>query len=169
VTGPVLVGAILLVWAGAAKAARPADTARALRAAGLPAPAALVRGLAGVEAVVGVLVIAVGGRTFDAAMAASYALFAAFVGLAIARGWSLSSCGCFGEADARPTAAHVVIDAALATVSVVAAARGVHPLAGLGGHPGETAAAVLLSAIIAGLVVLTLTRLPRLQAEVNPR
>jgi hypothetical protein len=167
VIGPVLVAAVLLVWAGAAKVARPAGTARALRAAGLPASAALVRGLAAVEAVVGVSVIVVGGRALDAAMAASYVVFAAFVGAAIARGWSLSSCGCFGEADARPTTAHVVVDAALAAAGVVAATRGVHPLAEMGRHPGESAAVVLLSAVTAGLVVLTLTRLPALRAEVG--
>jgi uncharacterized membrane protein YphA (DoxX/SURF4 family) len=167
VIGPVLVGAVLLVWAGVAKVARPADTARALRAAGLPASVVLVRVLAGVEAVVGVAVIVVGGRALDAAMAVSYGVFAAFVGVAIARGWSLSSCGCFGEADARPTAAHVVVDAALAAAGVVAASRGVHPLAGMGQHPGQSTAVVVLSAVTAGLVVLTLTRLPALRAEVG--
>src|SRR5579871_2899030 len=100
-TGPVLVAAVLLVWAGAAKAWRPGDTARALAVAHLPATPAAVRALALVEVAVGVGAVVAGGPAL-AAMACSYGGFAAFVGVALRQGWPLSSCGCFGEPDAPP-------------------------------------------------------------------
>jgi len=169
VNGPILVGSIVLIWAGIAKVLRPGDTARALAAAHLPASSALVRAIAGVEVVVGAGAALGGGRPFDGAMAASYGLLAAFVGVAMARGWSLSSCGCFGEADARPTIAHVAVNAVLGGAAAVAAVRGVRPPAALAHHPGQAMALAAVSAVTAGLIVLTLTRLPRLQTVVASR
>ncbi len=121
---PLLAASGLLVAGGAAKAARPHDTARALRAAGLPVPASAVRLLAGIEVVVGAAAAVVGGPAPAAAVAASYAAFTAFLTVALRRGWSLSSCGCFGEPDSPPTVVHLVVDAALALAAGCAAASG---------------------------------------------
>jgi hypothetical protein len=162
-TGPVLVGALLLVWAGGAKAWQPAGTARALSAAGLrAAPSALravVRGLACVDVVVGVAAIAVGGP-FVVAMACSYAGFALFISVARWRGWALSSCGCFGVEGARPTVAHLVADVVLCAVSAVAASDGLRPIHALAPHPAEGVAASLLAIVTAGLLVVVLSVLP---------
>jgi hypothetical protein len=63
-------------------------------------------------------------------------------------------------ADARPTIGHLVADAALAAVSLVAAARGLRPLDALAHQPAEGAAVALVSSVTAGLVVLALSVLP---------
>jgi hypothetical protein len=169
-TDVVLVGALLLIWAGAAKTARPGSTARALRSAGLPAPAAVVRGLATLEVAVGAGAVAVGGRTVDAAMAVSYGAFAVFVGAAIARGWALSSCGCFGEVDARPTRGHLIINAVFGVAAAAAAVTGgARPLAGFGRHPAQGAALAVTAAVTAGLVVLVLTRPAELHTGTRSR
>jgi hypothetical protein len=159
VTGAVLVAAVLLGGAGAAKAWRPGGTARALRQAGLPVGDWSVRGLAAVEVAIGAGAVAAGG-VFDVGMALSYAAFAVFIGLALWRRWPLSSCGCFGVAEARPTVAHLAADAVLAGVSLAAGVAGTRPLAALAHHPAQGAAATLLAVVTAGLLVLVLSVLP---------
>jgi hypothetical protein len=156
VTG-LLVGCLLLVGAGAAKVARPGDTARALRRS-----PGLVRGGAAVEVAVGVGAGTVGGPVLIGAVAASYAAFAAFVIVALARGWSLASCGCFGEPDSPPTVLHVLIDTTLGAVAV-AALDDRAPLRAAWARPGWGAAMILVSVVTAGLAYLALARLPRLR------
>jgi hypothetical protein len=162
-TGAILVAAVLLVWAGAAKAWRPAATARALAAAGLPATPSLVRCLAAAEVAVGVGAV-FAGRVFEALMACSYAGFLVFVVVAITRGWPLSSCGCFGgdgvAADAPPTMAHVITDAALCVASVVGAVGGRSPMTALARRPVDGAALAVVAIVVAGLLVLVLSVLP---------
>jgi hypothetical protein len=161
----VLVGALLLVWAGAAKAARPDGTARALRAAGLPSRPVLVRALATFEAAVGLAAVIAGGFAVDAVMAGSYAALAVFVWLALRRRWALSSCGCFGVADAPPTASHVVVSATLAIAAAVAAASGTgRAWVGFTRHPAQGLALGMVALVSTGLVVLLLSRLPALAA-----
>ncbi|HVM63493.1 MAG TPA: MauE/DoxX family redox-associated membrane protein, partial [Acidimicrobiales bacterium] len=147
-TGAVLVAALLLVWAGLAKAWRPSGTGRALRSVGLPSSDWAVRAIAAVEAAIGAGAILAGGA-FDVAMAVSYAGFAVWIGVALRRRWPLSSCGCFGVADARPTVAHLVADGALAGVALVAAASRTDPVRALARHPAQGAAAVLLATVTA--------------------
>jgi hypothetical protein len=159
VTGPVLVAALLLVGAGAAKAWRPGGTARAVAAAGLAVAPGAVRALAAAEVAVGVGAVVAGGP-FTVAMAGSYAAFAVFIALALRRRWPLASCGCFGVADARPTVAHLAADAALAAVSLVAAVTGLRPLDALVRRPAEGAAVTLVAVVTAGLLVLVLSVLP---------
>lgn len=67
----------------------------------------------------------VGSRAASLALSASYALFTAFVVLALTRGGVLSSCGCFGRADLRPTRSHALLTAA---ISVAAATGAPGPL-----------------------------------------
>ncbi|MDE3206200.1 MAG: hypothetical protein KGQ66_18485 [Acidobacteriota bacterium] len=118
VAAPFLAAAVLLAGAGVAKVWRPDDTARALRVAHLPSHRNLVRAGALAEVVVGVTAVALPGPVTGGLVAAAYAAFTVFVGVALARGWPLSSCGCFGRPDARPGPAHLVLDAGAATVSV---------------------------------------------------
>lgn len=166
--GPFAIGAALLLGAGLAKAARPADTANALRALGLPGAPALVRVGGIAEAVIGAAALAVGDRVTAALVAASYAAFAVFVTMALQRRTPLSSCGCFGKADTPPTLLHVVINVALAASALAVAAQ---PRAGLGDAvSSQPLAGIPYLALVAcgvGLCYLALTTLPRTMATVR--
>lgn len=163
--GPLLAGAGLLAAAGVAKAARPHDTARALRRAGLPFGAAAVRAGAVVEVVIGVCATFLGGAVPAAAVGVSYLGFAVFVGVALARGWSLASCGCFGEPDSAPTPLHVAVDASLgATALLAAAAGGPAPLVLAARRPAWGSAMVALAVVTGGLAYLALARLGKLRS-----
>ncbi len=112
VTGIFVAATILLGGAGAAKVARPADTATALRAAGLPAAPAWVRVGALVEVAVAVVALVAPGRIGGVLVAASYLGFAGFIAGALVRHWPVASCGCFGRPDTKPTVAHLVLNLA---------------------------------------------------------
>jgi len=78
-TGPVLVGAALLALAAPGKWRRPASTANALRALGLPSATALVRLLAVGEVALAAAVLLVPGRAVLAALGLAYLAFAGVV------------------------------------------------------------------------------------------
>lgn len=159
--GPFIASAALLGAAGALKVGRPATTARALRAVGLPGSPILVRVGAALEVAVAGGAVLVGSRPFAAAVALSYLAFAGFVLVALRRRVPLSSCGCFGGQDTPPTYGHVTFDLTAAAVAVAVA---LHPhgvgLAGgaLDGSLTVRALFVVLTAAAAwfGYVVLTL-------------
>ena len=147
--GPYLAAAVLLAVAGAAKVRDPGDLATAA-----PVGPGTVRLLAAVELVLGVVAVVRPTTTTAAAVAVSYAAFAAYVLWLRANGGPLATCGCFGAVDTAPTRTHVVVDVALA-VSATAVAAG--DVGGwlpdvLGGQPGRgwplvgTAAAIALLA-----------------------
>ena len=158
VTAPFLAASVVLAAAGLAKLIRPDDTARALRIAGLPHHRRLVRAGAVAETAVGVIAVALPGPVTGALVAAAYAAFAGFVGAALARGWPLSSCGCFGRPDSRPGYPHLVLNAGAAAAAawwaVVAPGR-VGPLFVHGPWHGGPLALVTL--VIAGLAYLVWT------------
>jgi hypothetical protein len=165
VSALVLVGALVLVSAGLAKAVRPHGTARALQAAGRPLHPHVVRAVAALEVAVALAVAGTSDRVGVAAMAVSYAGFTAFVALGLRKGSVLSSCGCFGAADAPPTLGHLVVNATFATVAGVAAVTDTAPaLAGFWRHPAQGIALAFVAIVTTGLVVLALTRLPALAA-----
>jgi hypothetical protein len=118
---PYLAAAALLVVAGVPKVADPMPLVRALRSTGLPAGGsagrALVRAFAVGEVLVGVAAVLAPGRVTAALVGVAYLAFTGFVGLALARGGVLESCGCFGKADTPPTRAHLVVTALLAVVA----------------------------------------------------
>ena len=114
--GPYLTACALLIAGGLLKAFRPQDTARALR---LPVP--LVRAAAAAEAVVGAAALLRPSSVTATAVAASYAGFAVYVARLRRSGGALATCGCFGEPDTAPTAAHVAVDVALAAATVAVA------------------------------------------------
>jgi hypothetical protein len=164
--GPVLTGALLLAGAGAAKAARPAGTARALRQAGWPVGAGTVRAGAAGEVVVGVAAAAVGGAVPIGLLALSYLGFALFVSAALWRRWPLATCGCFGEPDTPPTATHAALDAGLGLAAVAAfVSGGPAPLDLVARRPGWGAGLVLVAAVVAGLLYLVMARAPRLRVQ----
>ena len=153
-TGPALVAAALLVVAGAAKVADPANTVGALRALHLRSSPALVRCGAAAEAVIGAAAILVGGAFLWALVAASYAAFAGFVVAALRAGTMIGSCGCFGHEDTPPHPLHVALDLALAGVAAAAAAQGLVPAEAIADDPGQGVVVVAL----AGLALLPRVR-----------
>lgn len=143
--GPYLAAALLLVAAGLAKVRRPADTAIALRRAGLPVPDWVVRAGAGAEVASGCWAFT-SGRLAAGVVALSYLGFAGFVALALRRGSPVSSCGCFGKADSPPTVSHAVLNLAAAATAGWAA---------LHAHPGVVT--VLRRQPLAGVPLVLLT------------
>jgi hypothetical protein len=120
--------ALLLGIAGVQKLRDPYSLARALRLAHLPDRASLVRALASVEIAAAVGAVTIHHRLVPVAVAVLYASFAAFVTWALARGLPLESCGCFGRADARPSAFHVALNAFSATIAVLVAFDNTEPM-----------------------------------------
>lgn len=161
-TGAYAASASLLVVAGAAKAVRPHDTARALAVAGLPLGVVAVRIGAVAELMLGAAALTTKVRLVAVLVAISYFVFAGFVALARSRGGPISSCGCFGEPDAPATALHVVLDLAAGGVAVAIGAG--HPPAfvtivrgqAYGGIPLAT-----LTVVMAYLFYLAMAVLPR--------
>jgi hypothetical protein len=162
---PFVAAAAVVAVAGAAKAVRPADTARALRQLGWPGSPLLVRVLGAIEIVLGVSAAITGDRIAAALLALSYLGFATFVAMALRRGGAVSSCGCFGRPDTPPTVSHLLVVLAGALVSLLVAIR---PGAGLTAVSGARGVLiVLLAGITAWLAVLAMTLLPRLRAVVT--
>jgi hypothetical protein len=158
VTAPFVAAAALLAGAGAAKLRRPDDTARALLIAGLPSHRRLVRAGAAAEVAVAVAAVAAPGPLTGALVAAAYAAFTAFVGLALLRGWPLASCGCFGRPDSRPGYPHLLLDAAATAVAVwwAGAAPGhIGPV--FSRSPWDGGPLILVTGLIAGLAYLVWT------------
>jgi uncharacterized membrane protein YphA (DoxX/SURF4 family) len=123
---------LLLVLTGFQKLVAPGPAARALRSVGLPMPESMVRLGGAAELIVGAGALATGRSAFTALAALCYAVFAAFIAVAMAtarrRPEQVSSCGCFtglnsernGVVETPPTRAHLVFDVAAAAVCLVA-------------------------------------------------
>jgi hypothetical protein len=159
--GPYLAAALLLVAAGLAKVRHPADTAIALRRAGLPVPDWAVRAGAAAEVAAGCWAFT-SGRVAAGAVALSYAGFAGFVALALGRGSPVSSCGCFGKSDSPPTVSHVVLNlAAAATAGWAALHTHTGVVAVLRHQPLAGVPLVLLMAATAYLAYLVMGVLPK--------
>ena len=160
---PFTSAAFLLAIAGVQKLRDPHPLSRALRLAKLPNDTKAVRSLAAIEIATAVCAVVIHHRVVPLVVAALYLSFAVFVTWALARSLPLESCGCFGRADARPSAAHVALDAFAATIAVLVAFDHVEPVGTLiADHPAEGIAVVAVSAILASLATAwlrgTLTR-----------
>lgn len=161
-TGPALTAALLLAFAGAAKAVDPVMTVGGLRALGLPSSRTWVRVGAAAELLVGLLAAAAGWAWVWWLVAASYLAFAAFVVAALRAGTMLGSCGCFGREDTPPHPLHVVIDVALAATAAAAAVRDVGaPLDAIADAPGEGLVVGGLSVLAVVLLYAAFVDLPR--------
>lgn len=154
-SAPFLASVGMLAVAGLAKLGRPDYTARALLVAGLPAHRNLVRAGAAAELAVAVSSLAVPGPVTGSLVAASYGAFTVFVAVALVRGWPLSTCGCFGRPDSRPSWAHVSVDLGATVAAASWAASGPPPLCDLlADQPWHGAPMILVSLVIAGLAYL---------------
>jgi len=118
---PYAAAAVLLAVAGVPKVRDPGDLVRAVRSVGMPFGRASVRAFAVAEVAVAVAALVAPGRLTALLLAAMYAGFTAFVGLALRRGGVLSSCGCFGRADTPPTRAHALVTGAAGVVGLLVA------------------------------------------------
>jgi hypothetical protein len=161
-TGPALTAALLLAFAGAAKAVDPAMTVGALRALGLPSSTTRVRVGAAAELLVGLLAAAAGWAWVWWLVAVSYLAFAAFVVAALRAGTMVGSCGCFGREDTPPHPIHVVVDVALAATAAAAAVLGVGaPLDAIADAPGKGLVVAGLSLLSVLVLYVVLVDLPR--------
>ena len=161
-TGPALTAALLLAFAGAAKAVDPVMTVGALRALGLPSSRTWVRTGAAAELLVGLLAAAAGWAWVWWLVAASYLAFAAFVVAALRAGTMVGSCGCFGREDTPPHPIHVVVDVALAATAAAAAVLGVGaPLDAIAETPGKGSVVAGLSVLSVFVLYVVLVDLPR--------
>lgn len=114
-------GALLVLAAGIFKVSRPAETAGALEAVGLPRSVRLVRLLGAGEVVLGLAAVSLSRPMILAVLAIAYLGFAAFSIAAIFAKTPLRSCGCFGKVDTPPSWVHVGVNLVLAGAAVVAA------------------------------------------------
>jgi hypothetical protein len=174
--GPYLIGCTLLALAGAMKAARPDDTARAL--APLlggrfrpPVPfgrlRVAVRTVSCLEAGLGLVALAVPRPVVAGLVAVSYLAFAGVVAYARSQGGALASCGCFGTPDTPATLLHVAVDVVLAVAGLLVAVNA--PTSGsiltvLAHEPLHGLPLVVVTAVGAWLTYLTLSVLAGLQA-----
>ena len=156
--GPYLAACALLLAGGVLKVLRPHDTARALGY-----PVSLVRVAAGTEAALGFVAFLRPMPASALAVAMSYAAFATYVARIRRSGGALATCGCFGEPDAAPTLAHVLVDAAFA-IAALAVATGTSDSAVwhvLARQPGNGAPLAFVSATSAVLAFGVLSHLGR--------
>jgi hypothetical protein len=144
---------LLLGLAAYAKARRPQPTTEALRAAGAPAPAALVRLLTAAELAVAVAGLSLPGRIGGAVVAGSFAALAA--GAVIAgRVPQARACGCFGDWDGLPLGRrHVTTNAAAAAAAAGAALTAPGSLVDLVSRRPFAGLAGLLLAVMLALAV----------------
>jgi uncharacterized membrane protein YphA (DoxX/SURF4 family) len=113
--------ALVLVWAAAAKLARPAVTTASFRALGLPLPGALAWGVPALELVVATFLVAIPPAGAAAAVVI-LVVFSAVLARALRAG-TTTSCSCFGSARTDPiTPADLVRNALLIGLAVVAIA-----------------------------------------------
>lgn len=118
---PYAAAAALLAVAGVPKVRDPGNLVRAVRSVGMPFGRHSVRAFAAAEVAVAVAALLVPGRATAVLLAVVYAVFTAFVVLALRRGGVLSSCGCFGRADTPPTRAHALVTGAASVVGLLVA------------------------------------------------
>jgi len=121
---PVLAGALLLTMAGGGKVRRPASTVGALKSVGFRVPRGAVRALGVAEVALGISAVIPGGPVPAALLGFGYLGFTGFVILAIRKGGTLSSCGCFGRPDTSPTSTHAIVTTAIGVCALVAVGFG---------------------------------------------
>ena len=169
--GPLdLAAALLITAAGAGKLRAPhpavAMLRRALPAALRPlARTGVVRLAAVGEVVIGVAVVATGGRPALALLAAAYLAFLA-VSVRLASGGRPTSCGCFGQTDSPVGPAHVAVNTSAAAASIAGVVRPPGPWGGVFEEevlPGVVGLAQ--AALLACLAYVAITALPALSAE----
>jgi uncharacterized membrane protein YphA (DoxX/SURF4 family) len=136
-----LLAALVLCVAGAAKLRSPQAASRAFAALGLPSNTAVVRSFAAGELALGAWCAVDLGRPAAACVAVLYAAFA----LAAARlARNRSACGCFGEGDLPASAWQSLLSGLLALVALTAVLVPAHGLGWVLGRPPLEAATILI-------------------------
>jgi hypothetical protein len=125
-TPPVLVAALVVVLAAAAKLRSPATAGEALAELGMPLRGRggrelAARLLAAGELAVGLLVVLTAGAAVRLALGALYLVFAA---MTLALGRRHAECGCFGDTGAPASAIGAALNLGFAAVCLVGAAAG---------------------------------------------
>jgi hypothetical protein len=170
VTGPLAIAAGVLVIGGVLELRDTRPARDALFALRIPVPGLVARLTGPLEVVVGALALVLGGRAVAGAVTALYLAFTAILAVQLRRGDD-RSCGCFGRLSARPSATHLVVDAGLALVALVAVFVDPPGLAILVQEaPSAFDGAVLvgLVALASGLLVAVLTVLPATRNATRP-
>ena len=162
---------LVLIVAGGAKLARPRAAADLIGLLRLPARVALARLVGLAEVLVGAVALMSNHPAASTGVGVLYGAFALVVLRALVAG--VPSCGCLGDFDAPPSRIHVVGNVALAGVSLAAAGSDQSPAgaiwAAMNQGPTEGAAFVLLTATMAGLIIVAFTALPEaLHARSGP-
>jgi len=160
--------AVLLLWSGLAKVARPAATARMLAGVlGRPVQGshALVRLLGLVELTIGAAVLVTGGRVACAALAGCYLVFT-MVAVRLAGGVRPVPCGCFGRADAPTGRLHVVVVAVACAAGIAGTVAPPGPWGGYTGQPALVAAVGLGQVVLlAGMAYVLVAVLPSVLSD----
>jgi hypothetical protein len=171
--GPLAVAALVLAAGGAFKLRDPAPTRAMWEALGVGGPRLqwlLTLASGAVELGLGLATFLFGGWALGLATAAAFAIFAVLASR-LTHG-SAVSCGCFGKHSGRTTRLHVVIDATIALVALVAAAVDAPGfLSARSDLPGAGVAFVGFALLGAWFVIAALTVLPEAltAAERGPR
>jgi hypothetical protein len=118
---PFFATAGLLVVSGMTKLRFPLPTQRALEAVHLPSRTSVARAIGLIEVGIGIWCLFDPSRTSALSLAFLYTSFAGFLVLLMRAGAPVSSCGCLGREDSRPSLAHLVLDVAAAATAVLVA------------------------------------------------
>jgi hypothetical protein len=162
--GPFLIAVVLLAGAGAAKVHDPSATVGALRGFGVRVPPMAVRAGGALEVLIAGVAGVTGHPVAVLAVAASYALFTAFVVVARARRLPIGSCGCFGKVDTPPSGLHVVVNLGAVVAATGVAARGGGDLGDVvGGQPLAAVPMFVLVLVGAYAAFTALTTVPQLR------
>lgn len=167
VAGVFATAMLVLALGGGLKVVRPIPTANALNAVGLPNTAWLVRLLGMFEVAVAVSAIVLNEQALYALAAGMYLSFTAFVMLALRRGASLQSCGCFGKVDTPPSGYHIGVNLVLAGSALAMTSSSVSVGEYFRDDPIETAPTLFLAAVAAYVVYVMLTALPEATAQIR--
>lgn len=155
--------ALVLFAAGVAKVARPTPTVTAIRNVGVDVSPHVVSAMAVVEMGVGVAVLLWGAWPSLVALGLAYAGFAAFTALAVTRHGGEVSCGCFGARSTPVHPVHVIANAAVFVVAMVAAAEPPGSIDTIvRNHSGLGGALVVSTVAVALALYLSLTVVPEL-------
>ncbi len=143
----------LLVATGLVKLVKPSDTARAIRAMGLPVHNNAARLLGLAEITVGVSVLATHSPLAYIAQGVMYLAFLAWIIAAKLRSVPIASCGCLGTPDTPPYWGHIVVNVVALATSFGAGLE----TAVVAGNPGATGplsfVVSLLGAALAWIVI----------------
>jgi hypothetical protein len=151
-----LLSAELLVAAGGSKIARPEPTARALHAAGLPGRNPTARAVGIVEVAVGLSALAKPTVATESALAATYLVFALFLGFLLLARPGTGSCGCAGAKDVPPSLLHLSLNVVAAGAATGAAFALPPGLGALAGSLGWAVVPFVAGMVTAGLLVTAL-------------